>query len=225
MIEKNGQLLDLNLTKFNTWIMYKNENESIEINIIPTYESGSTSRNSMPNNIHIISLDQMKSKLKSKSNSHHYNSDDLDEQEDNSFHLFDDEDDFEDRRRLDQVYNELDLKEIFLKLIFESYRFSKQNIIKSLGILGQQVYNEDANRFKSLNELKEIIIKSIERAVQSHPNYSNCTEEEFLALNAKYWSKYFTMLKQYDYDSRLPLGFFVDPNNESIILLIRKVCF
>jgi putative transferase (TIGR04331 family) len=36
-------------------------------------------------------------------------------------------------------------------------------------------------------------------------------------------SSYYTMLKQYDYDSRLPLGFFVDPNNESIILLIRKV--
>ena len=78
-------------------------------------------------------------------------------------------------------------------------------------------------QLKTNTELTEILIRAIERAVQTHPNYANCTEEEFLALNAKYWSKYYTMLKQYDYDSRLPLGFFVDPNNESIILLIRKV--
>jgi hypothetical protein len=81
----------------------------------------------------------------------------------------------------------------------------------------------DESQFKTQIELKEMIIRSIEKAVQSHPSYANCTEEEFLGLNAKYWTKYYTMLKQYDYDSRLALGFFVDPNNESIILLLRKV--
>ena len=91
-----------------------------------------------------------------------------------------------------------------------------------MGQSGQHISSEDS-QLKTLNELKEIIIKSIEKAVQSHPNYANVTEEEFLALNSKYWSKYYTMLKQYDYDSRAPLGFFVDPHNESIILLIRKV--
>ena len=129
-------MLDLNLTKFNTWLMYKNENESIEINIIPTYESNITK--ALPNNIHIISLDQARTHLKAKSNfrkeasNNPYASGEV--EEDNSLHLFDDEDDFEDKSKLDQICNELDLKEIFLKLIFEPYRFSKQNIIKSLGV-------------------------------------------------------------------------------------------
>lgn len=75
---------------------------------------------------------------------------------------------------------------------------------------------------KTNDELKELIISSIERAVQNHPNYANFTEEEFFGLNFKYWSKYYTMLKQYDYDSRMPLGLYVDPYNESAIILVRK---
>jgi len=56
----------------------------------------------------------------------------------------------------------------------------------------------------------------------NHPNFSHFTEEEFLCLNSKWWLKFFTMLKQYDYDSRVPLGLFVDPANESLITLVRK---
>jgi hypothetical protein len=222
--------------------MYKNENESIDINIIPTYESSSSK--SLPNNIHIISSEQARAQLKKSKHKRDVYAD-AEDSDENSLHLFDDEDDFEDKWKVDELYNQLDLKEIFLKLIFEPYRFSKQNIVKSLGvcenifmkknskahilkfmfhfkILGQQVLS-DEGQLKTQNQLKEIIIRSIEKAVQSHPNYANCTEEDFLGLNAKYWTKYYTMLKQYDYDSRLPLGFFVDPNNESIILLVRKV--
>lgn len=82
----------------------------------------------------------------------------------------------------------------------------------------------EASVGKSIDELKEIVIRSIEKAVQSHPSYSNCSEEEFLSINYKFWSKYYTMLKQYDYDSKLVIGFFADSHNESIILMIRKVC-
>lgn len=133
---KNGQLLDLNLTKFNTWIVYKNENEQIEICIIPAQSSGSKSS---PNNIHIITSEQARQRCKQKREklvARYSMPSDIDdqEQEDMSLHLFDDEDDYEDRRRLEQIANEFDLKEIFLKLIFEPYRFSKQNIVKSLGV-------------------------------------------------------------------------------------------
>ena len=71
-------------------------------------------------------------------------------------------------------------------------------------------------------ELKKIIVESIEKEVQNHPSFGNVTEEEFLYLNSKCWLKFFTMLKQYDYDSRIPIGLFVDPNNESLITLVRK---
>jgi hypothetical protein len=225
--------------------MYKTESESIDINIIPTYESSAATSKSLPNNIHMISSEQARAQLKKLRQNKEMYANELNGDEDNSMHLFDDEDDFEDKFKLDELTSQEDLVELFIKLIFEPYRFSKQNIVKSLGvgycffftdkyiivrlkilkfckILGQHVLSDDA-QIKTLVELKEMVTKSIERAVQTHPSYNNCTDEEFLGLNAKYWTKYYTMLKQYDYDSRLPLGFFVDPNNESIILLIRKV--
>jgi hypothetical protein len=124
-------LLDLNLTKFNTWIMYKNENESIDINIIPTYESSSSK--SLPNNIHIISSEQARAQLKKFKQKRDMYAD-VEDSDENSLHLFDDEDDFEEKWKVDELCNQLDLKDIFLKLIFEPYRFSKQNIVKSLGV-------------------------------------------------------------------------------------------
>ena len=75
---------------------------------------------------------------------------------------------------------------------------------------------------KNLQDIKEVLIKSIEREVQNHPNYLNCTEEDFLYLNSKCWSKFYTMLKQYDYDSRMPIRLFVEPLAESTIILLRK---
>lgn len=93
-------------------------------------------------------------------------------------------------------------------------------------ILGQHATINESSRgivSKSLDETKEIVVRAIEQAVQTHPSYANCSEEEFLSLNVKYWSKYYTMLKQYDYDSRLALGFFADPHNESVVIMIRKV--
>jgi hypothetical protein len=83
--------------------------------------------------------------------------------------------------------------------------------------------NESTLIGKSNDELREMIISLMERAIQSHLNSEQSTEEDFLSLNLKYWSKYYTMLKQYDYDSRIPFGFYVDQHNESAIVLIRKV--
>lgn len=75
---------------------------------------------------------------------------------------------------------------------------------------------------KSTEELKRTIIQSIESEARNHLGFENLTEEEFLYVNSKCWLKFYTMLKQYDYDSRLPVGLFVDPENESLITLIRK---
>lgn len=75
---------------------------------------------------------------------------------------------------------------------------------------------------KTTEELKRIIIQSIESEASNQLGLENLTEEEFLYVNSKYWLKFYTMLKQYDYDSRLPVGLFVDPENETLITLIRK---
>ena len=59
--------------------------------------------------------------------------------------------------------------------------------------------------------------------MRNHPNIQNCTEEdEFLDITYKCWSKFYSILLQYDYDSRLPLGLFVD-EEKSLVFLIRKV--
>jgi len=75
---------------------------------------------------------------------------------------------------------------------------------------------------KSNDDLKNTIIQAIEKEVMNHPNFNHVTEEEFLYLNSKCWFKFFTMLKQYDHDSRMPIGLFVDPMNETLITVVRK---
>jgi hypothetical protein len=54
------------------------------------------------------------------------------------------------------------------------------------------------------------------------PNYKSLTEEEFVFYKSRCWSKYYTMLKQYDFDSKLPLGLYVNRDDESCIHVIRK---
>ena len=102
---------------------------------------------------------------------------------------------------------------------------------------------------KSLEELREIIAKSIEKEVclfvfhssylhkpnilsilkrlvflkiQNQPNYKSLSEEEFAFIKSRCWSKYYTMLKQYDFDSKLPLGLYVNRDDESCIHVVRK---
>ena len=103
-------------------------------------------------------------------------------------------------------------------LVLNKFLIVYHTLIK---ILGSSLLNETSPP-KHLQDIKEILIKSIEREVQNHPNFLNCTEEEFLYLNSKCWSKFFAMLKQYDYDARQPMRLFVEPLNESSIILMRK---
>ena len=213
IIRKNGHLLDMCLTNLNTWLMYKNEKENIEITTIPIYENKETLSKPETYIINLQSKNQNKHKFDNQQSYDNENGDNDENEE---------EEDDDDHEKLIDFAN-MDLKETYLKLIFEPFKFSKQNILKSLGILRHSVLNENHSSIpQTVDEIKEIIIKSIEREVQSHPNFSNITEEEFLYLNSKCWSKFYTMLKQYDFESRLPLGLFVDPINESHIMLIRK---
>ena len=121
-----------------------------------------------------------------------------------------------------------DVKETYLRLIFEPYRFSNTAIHKSMGILSQtqqlqqQSSGDDQVR---RDQLRQQLIRAIEREVQSEPAFATCTEEDFFYLNSKCWSKYYTMLKQYDFDARTPLGLLVHPHNESHVILIRKVLY
>ena len=115
IIQKNGgELIDLCLSNFKTWIMYKNEDDSISVLTIPFNEN---------NSIEIHMLDEgceKRTRLASNRNT------DGNEQEI-------DEDNY-DNRLIEMCSSEMDLKETYLKLIFEPYRFSKMNILKSLGV-------------------------------------------------------------------------------------------
>ena len=188
---KNGKLMSIKSDGTKVWLMYRNEHENIEI--IGMYID--------PKNPSIVYLEE--SSLKNERFTPRNDDEDLDE----------------DLMTIDMSTG--DVKEAFLKLIFEPYRFSSSNICKALGILRSSEEFKSGSK-KSDEELKEILIESIECEVHSHPNVANCTEEDFLYLNSKCWSKFYTMLKQYDYDSRLPIGFHFDSHNESMFMLIRK---
>lgn len=206
-LNKNGQLISIQTTNFNTWIVYKNVREQVEILSVPS-ENQLNSR--IPNDIQVLNLRNNEQK-------NSFSNDSIEEEDENFV-----DDEFDDEKISEKILTEMDLKELYIKKIFEPLRYSRHIMLKSLGILGVQVTDNMVVNLSN-DEIKEKIIKSIEHAVQSHPNYTYLSEEEFLALNMKFWSKYYTMLKQYDFDSRLPLGCFIESKNESIILLIRKV--
>ncbi len=70
----------------------------------------------------------------------------------------------------------------------------------------------------SLESLKELIIQVIENEAQ------NCTEEdEFLDIANECWARFYTILLQYNDDSRFPLGLYVDQKRD-VLLLVRKGC-
>lgn len=107
--------------------MFKDEKEFIQIQTIPTNDY--TKSNSLPNEISIISLHQYeKSKSRFKSSHAHGHANDSNEEDE------EDEEDIDEERIYDKSFTDLDLKEVYLKLIFEPYRFSKSNILKSLGV-------------------------------------------------------------------------------------------
>lgn len=209
IIQRNGKLVHLHMTCSKVWLMCKNDKESIEIVTIAIDQ----------NNLSQIFLEETslhsqieKVKLKSLLRASHGGVDENEDEDD--VNELDDE-------LLNIDLTKTDLKEAYLKLIFEPYRFSKSNIQKALGVLASTNFNPKRT-INNNDEMKTLIIQSIEREVQSHPSYENCAEEDFLYLTSKCWSKFYTMLKQYDYDSRSPVGLFVDKDNESLIILIRK---
>lgn len=78
---------------------------------------------------------------------------------------------------------------------------------------------------ETIEELKEILLQSIENEVQNYPNIQNVTEEEeFLEINYKCWAKFYSMLVQYDYDACSPIGIFADERSQ-ITILIKKVFY
>jgi hypothetical protein len=68
----------------------------------------------------------------------------------------------------------------------------------------------------SAESLKELIIQVIENEAQ------NCTEEdEFLDVANECWSRFYSILLQYNDDARFPLGLYIDQKQEQV-LLVRK---
>lgn len=200
-VRKKGKLVNVYLTNSKVWLMYKNEKESIEIVTIAIDQ----------NNMSVVYLEE--SNLNGQEKIRRMNTKKFDSGE-----MSDDEDEDADFICDSSL---IDIKEKYLKLIFEPYQFSRTNIFKALGVLTNSSFDQ-SKLPKTTEELKRIIIQSIESEASNQLGLENLTEEEFLYVNSKYWLKFYTMLKQYDYDSRLPVGLFVDPENETLITLIRK---
>lgn len=115
IIQKNGgELIDLCLSNFKTWIMYKNEDDSISVLTIPFDEN---------NSIEISMLEEGGEKRVRNSSNRNADTGEHETDEDNC-----------DNRLIEMCSSEMDLKETYLKLIFEPFRFSKMNILKSLGV-------------------------------------------------------------------------------------------
>ena len=123
IIQKNGgELIDLCLTSSKTWVMYKNEDDTIAVLTIPFYENS-------PIEIHMMD-DAVETKKTSRHHQHHHH-----QQNQRNFESESEMDeDNQDNRLIEMCTSEMDLKETYLKLIFEPYRFSKMNILKSLGV-------------------------------------------------------------------------------------------
>ena len=92
--------------------MYKNEDDTLAVLTIPFYENN-------PIEIHMMD-DSFEA---SKKYRYRNLKNDLEQEEDN-----------QDNKLIEMCSTEMDLKETYLKLIFEPYRFSKMNILKSLGV-------------------------------------------------------------------------------------------
>ena len=119
-IIKNGKVVYLQMTCSKVWLMCKNEKESIEIVTISIDQ----------NNVSQIFLEEnsLQSKIEKEKiiSLLRTNHNDLDENEDDAIEL--------DDELLNIDLTKTDLKEAYLKLIFEPYRFSKSNIQKALGV-------------------------------------------------------------------------------------------
>jgi hypothetical protein len=212
-IKKNGSLIDISLSSSNLWLLYKNDQDILEMKTVPLVDNNITPE-------YLILCDDMNNfKMRTDCSNRYHDSDDLDSQNQQIIPLTDDYDEYQ---MIQQYKEQLDAKEIYLKLIFEPFKFSKLNIIKTLSIF--QSNDESKMIIKGSNEvnkekLKEVIIRAVESEVEMD-QVNN--EEDFIQNTWKHWSKFYSMLKQYDCDSKSPIGLFVDGTNESLVCLIRK---
>lgn len=199
-------MVSITTTRSNVWVVHKNEkdlNEISTVSIEDEDEDPFTRGSSLAKKRELIFQNSLLRSSQSREEYAEY------------------EDDIDDLEVIALHENELDLKEIYFKLIFEPYKYSKRDICKALKIFRNCSLNESMMP-ESNDELKEVIATSIENEVHSYVSHSNCSEEEFTSIYSKCWSKFYSMLKQYDYDSKVALGLFVDPLNEGLILLVRK---
>jgi hypothetical protein len=119
IIKKNGDLLDMCMSRFNLWIMYKNEKECTEMLTIPICDDDESH-----NRIKIISQ-----QIKGDSN-HALIERDENDSETAQEEEFDD-DDF---KLINSGLDSNEIEDVYCKLIFEPYRFSKMDMIKSLEV-------------------------------------------------------------------------------------------
>ncbi len=231
-----GRLVATSLTGRHAWLLHKSSREALELRTIATTPATTNSSDRQTHVINVSSARQMRRRVRrcphraaandDEDGETHTDGEDTDEDIDDDEEE-DDEDDEMMRIMCDMDGAALldgDVKETYLRLIFEPYRFSHSAIHKSMGILSQ--YNASGHASVAAmtrDQLKQQLIRAIEREVQSEPTFATCTEEDFFYLNSKCWSKYYSMLKQYDFDARTPLGLLVQPHDESHVVLIRKV--
>jgi hypothetical protein len=137
-------LINVQTTRFNAWLTFKTENESTQVKAVPI---GSDDDRNRPNDIIVVDgsqrlaskANQRAKKTRSRRNIANDDSEENIEDDDEEAENDDDEDedeiDDEERIFIDPGFSDLDVKELYLKLIFEPYRFSKSNMIKSLGVI------------------------------------------------------------------------------------------
>lgn len=117
------------MTRFNIWLIEKTENETTHVKAIPTKDKKSFE--ATPNDILVVENEgfsrQYGERNQIRKNNNEAGSDSDEEESD------------EERVFFEGGFTDLDHKEVYLKLIFEPFRFSKSNIIKSLGV----IFNKD----------------------------------------------------------------------------------
>ncbi len=121
IVRRKGKLVDLCMTSSKVWLMYKNDQESIEVVTIAIGEG----------NVGEVFLKENQQDTESLGKRESVRS----WQTGTGGHDIDVEDaDFEEDELINFDCSKMDIKERYLKLIFEPYRFSRTNIFKALGV-------------------------------------------------------------------------------------------
>ncbi len=117
IVRRKGKLVDLCLSGSKVWLMYKNEQECIEVVTIAIDES----------NVSVVFLEEGRERLEKREARRGGNEGGLDTDDE-------EEADYEEDELINSDCSKMDIKERYLKVIFEPYRFSRINIFKALGV-------------------------------------------------------------------------------------------